>query len=291
MKRILITGINSYIGNSFTKYIENITSSGYEINVIDLKSNNWKKASFCSFDVIIHLAAIVHKSNATSELYYKINRDLAVEVAKKAKNDGVEQFIFMSTMSVYGVNTGIITDQTIPHPKNAYGKSKLEAEKLLQEMESKNFKVSILRPPMIYGPNTVGNYPVLANFAKNISLFPKISNRRSMLYIDTLSIYLKKIIDNQLSGVFFPQNKEYVNTSELVKLIAEVNSRKVTLIPGFNCVIKFFSKYIPILNKVFGTLIYEHGIGDNSFNENNSILMDDEYIDFKKSIEVTEGKL
>ncbi|MCU7357822.1 NAD-dependent epimerase/dehydratase family protein [Enterococcus dispar] len=284
MKRILITGKNSYLGTSFIKYMMPY-SKDYEICELDLKSKNWKENDFSRYDIIIHLAAIVHKKNINDNKYYEINRDLSVEVAKKAKRDGVSQFIFFSTMSVYGITDGVITRQTIPKPKNAYGKSKLEAENLLINLNSAKFKISILRPPMIYGPNAVGNYSKLSSFSKKIFFFPKIDNRRSMLFIDNLSIYVKKIIDNELSGIFFPQNEEYVNTSELVKLIAEVNNRKIILIPGFKNIIKVLSTFVPALCKIFGTLIYDNEIDNHIF------IGDNSQVDFKKSILITEENL
>src|SRR5690606_7124221 len=117
--------------------------------------------------VVIHVAGIAHvkETKENADLYYKVNRDLAFEVAKKAKNEGVKQFIFLSSMSVYGIETGIIKINTPTNPKTNYGRSKLEAEELISSIESDSFKVAILRPPMIYGKGCKGNYIRLANLA------------------------------------------------------------------------------------------------------------------------------
>ena len=171
------------------------------------------------------------------DLYFRVNRDLAYEVAKKAKKEGVSQFIFLSSMSVYGMDTGVITRDTVPHPKSLYGKSKLEAEKLIEHLNDQTYKVAILRPPMVYGKGCKGNYPKLAKLAKITPLFPDIDNKRSMIYVDNLSKFLKVIIDDNQSGLFFPQNNEYVKTSELVKLIAKYNNKKIRLTKLFNPII------------------------------------------------------
>lgn len=255
MKHILITGANSYIGTSFEKYMEPFGEE-YQIDTISLRDDLWKEADFSKYDSLIHLAAIVHVKEKNENLYYKINRDLAYETAKKAKEEGVKQFIFFSSMSVFGIDSGIILEKTVPNPKTPYGKSKLAAEELISELGSSDFKICILRPPMIYGPNTVGNYPRLAKLAKKSPIFPKVNNQRSMLYINNLSLFLKLMIDTQLSGTFHPQNEEYVNTSEMVQKIAEVNGKKLLVIPGFSGMIRLLSHQIDLFNKVFGTLIY-----------------------------------
>ncbi|MBO6357943.1 NAD-dependent epimerase/dehydratase family protein [Enterococcus casseliflavus] len=256
MKRILITGANSYIGTSFENFMAQF-GEDYQIDTIDMRGNSWREKDFSGYDSLIHVAGIVHVKEKNDQLYYQVNRDLAVETAKKAKKDGVKQFIFFSSMSIYGMDTGVITKETKPNPKNAYGKSKLAAEELLRELQADDFQICVLRPPMIYGPNSVGNYPRLAKLAKKTPIFPKVNNQRSMLYIGNLSAFLKLMIDTTLSGTFHPQNKEYVNTSEMVKLIAKTNRKKLYLVPGFSGIITIFSSQVSTLRKVFGTLVYD----------------------------------
>lgn len=287
MKQILITGANSYIGTSFETYMQQF-GDDYQIDTIDLKDGSWKEKDFSGYDSIIHLAAIVHVKEKNEELYYQVNRDLAVETAEKAKDEGVNQFIFFSSMSIFGVDTGVISKETIPQPKTPYGKSKLAAEKLLGELDSPKFKVCILRPPMIYGPNTVGNYPRLARLAKKSPIFPKVKNQRSMLYINNLALFLKLMVDSQLSGTFHPQNKEYVNTSDMVEKIAEINNKKIRIIPGFDSLIQLLSKQINVFNKVFGTLIYDKEMDGypDTLTENaihNRQMTDDFFESIKKS--------
>ena len=260
MKRILITGENSYIGTNFQEWLER-NPEEYLVETISVRDEEWKEKDFSKYDSILHLAGIAHVSTdpKMEEKYYQVNRDLTIAVAKKAKEENVKQFIFMSSIIVYGDGTTesrVITRETIPTPSNFYGNSKLQAEKGIESLVSPDFKVSIIRPPMIYGKGSKGNYPKLAKLAKLTPIFPDFPNQRSMLHIDNLCEFIKLLIDNQESGVFFPQNEEYVNTSQLVKEIANIHGKKVRLVKLFNPLIRMFFK-ISIVNKVFGNLVYD----------------------------------
>lgn len=264
MKKILITGKNSYVGNSFAEWVKKYPDQ-YSIDKVSLRDDSWRSMDFSVYDVILHVAGIAHVSTdpKMEELYYKVNRDLTVEVAKKAKKQGVSQLVFMSSIIVYGEASSdkkVIDRNTVPNPDNFYGKSKLEAEKEIQSLDDSNFKIVIIRPPMIYGKNSKGNYPKLAKAAQKLPIFPDIDNERSMLHIDNLSKFIRLMIDNEEKGLFFPQNKEYVNTSEIVRLIAEVHGKKVKLVKWFNPVINLLRDKVSLINKVFGNLVYEQKI-------------------------------
>lgn len=266
MKRILITGKNSYVGNSFEKWLENY-SGEYEIEKVSLRDDSWKNHDFSTYSVVLHVAGIAHVSTdpKMEELYYKINRDLTIEVAKKAKNSGVKQFVFMSSIIVYGEGikkSKIIDKTTVPKPSNFYGKSKLEAEEGIKLLESNDFKIAIIRPPMIYGKDSKGNYPKLAKAAQKLPIFPDIDNQRSMLHIDNLSEFLRLIVENQENGLFFPQNREFVKTSEMVKCISEVHGNNIKLVKLFNPILNLLSDRVGIFNKVFGNLVYDHYLSE-----------------------------
>ena len=242
MKKILITGANSYIGTSFEDYMKQF-SDDYLIDTVDMIGDKWTAKSFSDYDVVFHVAGIAHsdsgKISAEKEkLYYSVNTDLTIKTAEKAKNEGVKQFVFMSSAIVYGDSAPIgkqkvITKDTPVAPANCYGDSKVQAEKGLKQLECDTFKVVILRPPMIYGKGSKGNYPLMSKLARKTPVFPKVSNCRSMLYIENLTEFIRLMIDNEESGVFWPQNAEYSNTSKLVKMIASVHGKKVRLIGGF----------------------------------------------------------
>ncbi len=282
MKRILITGAASYIGISFEKWVSQWPNL-YEVKTIDVKGNEWKNKSFSSYDVIYHIAAIVHIKDNDTENYFSVNRDLAIEVAKKAKQEGVKQFIFISTMGVYGMETGFIDENTKTSPKTPYAESKLEAEGLLDEISNDIFKVAILRPPIVYGKKCKGNYPRLASIALKLPVFPKVKNKRSMIFIDNLSEFVRMTIDYEMGGLFFPQNKEYVNTTELVQLIAKVNGKELKLTSAFNSLVNLGIKMSDNFSKVFGSFVYDKKMAGGPGKE-----FDYETCSFHESIELTE---
>ena len=272
MKRILITGANSYIGTSFEKYIKDNFNNDYEIDTLDMIDPNWINYDFSKYDFVFHVAGIAHSDNGKiskekEKLYRSVNTDLTIKTAQKAKSEGVKQFIFMSSAIVYGDSAPIgkkkvITKDTLPTPANCYGDSKLQAEIGLNELKDDTFKVCILRPPMIYGKDSKGNFKTLEKFAKKMKFFPYVKNERSMLYIGNLVEFIRLMIKNNEDGIFHPQNKEYSNTSVLVKMIGKENSKKIILIKGFGWCLKILSLFTGLINKAFGNLIYEHEISN-----------------------------
>lgn len=282
MKRILITGAGSYIGTSFENWVSQWPEK-YQVDTIDMRGNEWKDKPFSSYDVIYHIAAIVHVKENNTEKYFSVNRDLAVEVAKKAKAEGVRQFIFLSTMGVYGKETGFVDENTEPNPKTPYAQSKLEAEILLSELADDTFKVATLRPPIVYGKDCRGNYPRLAGMALKAPMFPKVKNERSMIFIDNLSEFVRLVIDKELSGLFFPQNNEYVNTTELVQLIAKIHGKELKTTGAFSPLVSLGIKLSEIFGKVFGSFVYDKKMSGGPSKE-----FDYETCSFKESIERTE---
>jgi UDP-glucose 4-epimerase len=284
MNRVLITGKNSYIGTSFEKWLIRVPNK-YMVDTIDMKEETWKDFDFSQYDVVFHVAGIAHVSSDSKmeDLYYKVNRDLTIETAEKAKAEGVKQFIFMSSIIVYGDSSSskrVIDRNTIPTPSNFYGNSKLQAEEGIKHLESVDFKIVVIRPPLVYGKGSKGNYPRISNMAKTIPIFPDIDNERSMIHIDNLCEFIKVIIDHEESGLFFPQNLEYVKTSELVKTISELQGKKIWMTRIFNPLIKLMFG-IELVNKVFGNLVYEKSMSD--YDKVNYRIRS-----FRKSIELTE---
>ena len=259
MKKILITGANSYIGTSFEKYMSQWKDE-YIVDTVDMIDGSWREKSFAGYDVVFHVAGIAHRKETkeNAHLYYEVNRDIAFETAQKAKESGVKQFIFLSSMSVYGLLTGEITKETKPDPKSNYGKSKLQAEELIKELEDNSFRVTIVRPPMVYGPGCKGNYVRLEKLAKITPLFPDIENKRSMIYIDVLSEKIKEIADTGFRGLALPQNDEYVCTRDMFRQIAEENNKKIYFTKIFNPFIRLLVGKVSIVSKVFGDLIYTY---------------------------------
>jgi len=286
VKKILITGANSYIGTSFEKWAGQ-WPGGYSVDTADMTDGAWRSRPFGGYDTIFHVAGIVHKKERkkNAQLYYKVNRDLTFEVAKTAKDAGVRQFIFLSSMSVYGLESGYISIDARPAPKSNYGKSKLEGEQLLRQLNDEEFKVVILRPPMVYGRGCRGNYTLLSKIAKKTPFFPDIDNRRSMLYIDNLCEFIRLMVENGEAGTFYPQNDAYVKTAEMVKLIAQARGREIALVHFMNWAVKLLGR-MPgkpgaLVNKVFGSLVYDKKM--SAYSEKYEVC------DFISSVRMTEG--
>jgi UDP-glucose 4-epimerase len=288
MKRILITGANSYIGKSFEKWVSQYPDK-YSVDTINLRNGQWKGKSFWEYDVVFHTAAIVHIKERDNAKYFKVNRDLVVEVANKAKQEGVKQFIFLSTMGVYGTETGHITKDIVPTPKTLYARSKYEAEQHLFEINADDFKVAILRPPIVYGRECKGNYSRLANMALKIPIFPNIDNDRSMIYIDNLSEFIRLLINHGVGGMYFPQNKDYVNTAELVRLIAKAHGKELKVIK-VNWAIALGLKISETFRKVFGSFVYDKEMPGGPGMLMNGESLDYETVSFEETIRCTEGR-
>ena len=291
MKRILITGASSYIGTSFERYLAEKYPGLYAVDTVDMTDDNWRDTDFGGYDTVFHVAGIAHSDNGKiskekAALYYSVNTDLTVETAKRAKSDGAKQFVFMSSAIVYGESARIgrekvITRDTPLSPANCYGDSKVQAEKGLCLLDDENFKVVILRPPMICGKGSRGNYPLLAKLARKLPLFPYIKNQRSMLYVENLCEFVRLMIENSERGIFWPQNSEYSNTSEMVKMIAASHGKKVRLVKGFGWALRIMSHLTGIVNKAFGNLIYDQAM--STYKEEYRVS------DLPESIKRTEG--
>ena len=293
-KRILITGAGSYIGESFRKYASKHYPQ-FKIDAISMHGSEWKNYDFSKYDSIFHVAGIAHAdikkaSKEEKRRYYEVNTKLAVETARKARNEGVRQFIFMSSMLIYGEaapidKDKIITKDTQPEPSNFYGDSKWQADRRIGKLGNKElntnnillesglgktgFWTAIVRCPMVYGERCKGNYPKLSKLARKIPVFPDIHNKRSMIYIGNLCEFICRLIINGSAGIFYPQNAEVTGTAELFKAIRTAYGKKTYITKLLNPVVRILS-YIPgsigkTVNKVFGSCCYDTGLSDCGF--------------------------
>lgn len=289
MKKILITGAGSYIGTSFEEYMKQWPEK-YQVDTLDMIGDGWTKYDFSGYDTVYHVAGIAHSDNGKiskekAKLYYEVNTKLTIRTAMKAKKSGVKQFIFMSSAIVYGDSAPIgkkkiITRDTPVSPANCYGDSKVKAERGLKKLEDENFKVVILRPPMIYGKGSKGNYPLMSKLAQKLPVFPKVDNCRSMLYIENLMEFVRLMIENEEQGTFWPQNAEYSNTSELVRMIAAEHCKRIVLVKGATVPLKIASLATGLVDKAFGNLAYDQTLSE--YKENYRIA------NLRRSIMLTE---
>lgn len=248
--------------------------SSYRIDAVDTMGDNWKKADYAKYDVVFHVAGIAHV-NADPKmepLYYKVNCNLTIEVAKHAKAAGVRQFIFMSSQIVFhesqSLKAEVLTAETKPVPNGFYGNSKLQAENGLwnlvknqkenstRSQGGNQMKICILRPCMIYGPNAKGNFSRLAKLACKTPVFPEWHDKRSMLYIDNLAEFVKQAIERELEGTFYPQNRELADTVEIVRYFAKEAGHKIWITKLLNPFVWMGSLVLQPINKMFATYYY-----------------------------------
>ncbi len=259
MKKVLITGANSYIGVSFENYMKQKYPGSYIIHTIDMTNSEWVYTDFSKYDVIFHVAGIAHRKETqkNEQLYYSVNYDLALKTAQKARNEGVKQFVFLSSMSVYGMDMGVISECTPLQPKTNYGKSKLLAENAIAQLENKDFCVTIIRPPMVYGLGCRGNFNTLIKIAEILLVFPSINNQRSMIYIYNLAEFVKLVIDREISGICMPQNNEYINTCDIAKWAMSARGKKFFSSKLLGVGVKMLFPFFGVAKKAFGTLVYD----------------------------------
>lgn len=271
MKRVLITGSGSYVGRAvMTRLAEE--PEKFQAEEISVHGEEWKTRDFSVYDCVFHVAGIAHvdPDPAREPEYMRVNRDLALEVAAKAKADGVGQFIFMSSAIVYGDSAPLgggeaITLATVPHPTTFYGRSKLEAEEGLRKLEADGFAVAAVRAPMIYGPACRGNFPRLVAMARKLPVFPDVDNCRSMIYIGNLSELIAGLIKRGAGGLYLPQNADYSRTSDLVARMARLSGRSMRLTKAFNPLLKGPLRNHPLALKAFGSMWYDQAASDAGF--------------------------
>ena len=262
--KVLITGKNSFVGNYVGPYLVN---KGHQVEYISLKDERWLEKDFSIYDVILHIAGIAHVSykSKDKDLYDEINHQLTKNVAIKAKEESVKQFIFLSSMIVYHPKETKITEKTIPNPKGPYALSKLNAENALEELKSNDFNVAILRPSMIYGPGNKGNLPKLAKLIRFIRIFPMVHNKRSFLFVGNLAEAIHQVMKEKLNGILHLADQKPIATYDLVRYISSVRKDKILYLRVFNLPIRLLMRISIKFEKLFGDFYYQEDLIQHSF--------------------------
>ena len=282
MKNVLITGAGSYIGTKVEHWLNQYPEE-FHVDAVDTINDNWKKVDFSLYDVVYNVAGIAHVKAAKGEgpLYYAVNRDMVINIAKAAKAAGVRHFIHMSSMIVYKEVKTLkgkqIHRNTVPAPNGFYGDSKLQGEIGVRALADETFKVCIMRPPMIYGPGCKGNFPRLVWLAQHTPIFPAWHNKRSMLYIDNLCEFVKQVIQHEVEGIVFPQNGEYADTVEIIRYYAKKSGKKIWITKLFNPLIWLLGDYVRPLGKMFSNSTYDMDMSEYPF-EYRLVNLEDSYV-------------
>ncbi|WP_428737636.1 NAD-dependent epimerase/dehydratase family protein [Sulfurimonas sp.] len=254
MQKILITGSNGFIGQYFIQKYQN----KYSFQTFSFLRDKLEQLELNNINTIFYLSALVHQmSGASDREYERVNVTQTLQLAKKAKESGVKQFVFMSTIKVYGEESDVVyTEESVCTPQDEYGKSKLKAEKLLLEMEDTTFKVTIVRTPIVYGYGVKANIRNLINLINKTPVLPfgSIKNRRSMVYIGNLCHLVDTVIQQKCSGVYLASDNEVISTTQLVQYIANALGKRIYLIkvPFFESLLKFFKP--SFYKRLYGSL-------------------------------------
>jgi UDP-glucose 4-epimerase len=253
-KNVLITGQNGYIAR---RLHARLIANRHDARLIDVRGDAWRHMDFSGVDCVVHLAGIVHNSSKDPSDFQRVNVELTAALAQKAHNENVPQFIFASSMAVYGKDyifapRNEITAQTPLAPQTPYGRSKLSAEGEVIKIYGE--RACIVRPPTVYGENCTGNYRKLRSLVLKVKMSPRYENRRGMIYINNLCELLKLLVENSGSGIFHPQDADFLPTYKLARLIGEKRGVKVlSLRVPF---LKTAAKIVPDIKKAFGSLSY-----------------------------------
>lgn len=258
--RVLIVGKDSYIGNHIDKWL---TAKGHAVSQLDVLTDGWKKYIFSQYDAIVHVAGIVHQPNCQDwGLYKRVNTEMPIAIATMAKNQGVKQYVFFSTMGVYGMgkklSPNVIDAETPLHADGMYGKSKLMAEEGLNALQDDSFNIAIVRPPSVYGKGCKGGYITgFTSIAQKLPVIPRAyeNAKQSFIYIDNLSELVRQLIEKKLHGVFCPQDEKAVSANELLEVISKGLGIKYRSSRLLGYLLRAVS-FIPIVNKAYGGVEY-----------------------------------
>ena len=266
--RILVIGKNGYVSTCFQTYMKKFDN--YEVDAISARNDAWKNADFHGYDAVFNATGLAHNDarKGTDEEFIALNVTLPLNLAKKAKEESVPVFINMSSMIVYGDMSPIgpysfINKDTPPHPENIYGRSKLQGEVELLKLNDNDFHVAIIRSSLVYGEKAVDNFLKLTDYSVRLPVFPDIKNYRSMIYSDNLCELIRLVADTRGNGVYYPQQEQYICTSQLVKDIGDAADHRIILTKMFNPILKLMSNRILLIRKVFGSEAYEMNLSNH----------------------------
>ena len=264
--RILISGKNSYISRKIFNFLKK--NKNFEISLISVRHNSdFNNISLNGVDIFIHLGSLVHKKeNKYSYLdYYNSNVKLTKSLIDLSIKNNVKHFIYFSSMSVFG-NSKVINNDTVPIPKSKYGKSKLEAEKYLLSLNGIKTKISIIRPPVVFGRQAPGNPKLLEVLSKYLRFIPNIKNRKSIIFINSLIQHVYEVIQLKHPQITHPQMNTYFSTVKLIELIRIYQNKKTFKTNLLNLII-YSLFFLSFFRKAFGNQIYEIDTKNSNFSQ------------------------
>ena len=249
-----VTGTSGFIGKIYMDQNKSI----FDLKSVKARLDQIESIIFEGTTTILHLGGVAHRMNETNpQVYYDGNYELTKQLAYKAKNQGVNHFVFVSTIKTFGEGEDYLSLDSECKPENdPYGESKLKAEEYLKSIETVKFKVAIIRPPLVYGPGVKGNLASLLKLVDSAIPLPfgEIQNRRTMVSVDNLIALINHIVRHQSSGLFLAGDEEPISTTQLISQIRKSMNRKPNLIPipGFKSLLNILKPALAM--RLFGSL-------------------------------------
>jgi UDP-glucose 4-epimerase len=249
---VLLTGANGFVGRNVAPVLaangmivrQAMRKPSSEPNTVIIDTigpeTNWEEA-LRGVDAVVHLAARVHhpREEHASDIYRSINTEGTLHLARSAAKEGVRQFIYLSTILVNGASTdgrSPFREEDPVTPRGVYGLSKAAAEAGLEAMAKEtDMSITVIRPPLIYGPAALGNFRLLVRAAeRGVPLpFGSIHNRRAFLGVENLASFIVHRLTRPGGKfeVFLVADGEQVSTPEFVRRIAMAMGKKPRIVP------------------------------------------------------------
>ncbi|MFT4000745.1 MAG: SDR family oxidoreductase [Rhizobium sp.] len=259
---ILVTGATGFVGQALCaelsrrqmdyRPVSRAPAPGFvAIGTID-GDTDWSEA-LAGVDVVMHLAARVHVMNESAAdplaAFRAVNVNATVNLARQAAGAGVRRFIFLSSIKVNGEQTVAgkpFRASDVPHPEDAYGRSKLEAEEALLAIGAETgMEIVIIRPPLVYGPGVKANFASLMKWAGRPFPWPfgAVRNRRSLVFIGNLVDFMLLCARHPSVGnrVFLVSDGEDLSVGQLIAKLSLAEGRKALMLPVPPALLKGFA--------------------------------------------------
>lgn len=215
MKNVIVTGEKGKLSCKVANWLK--LKGGFDVRQISLRGNDFENADFNGIECIIHIAGVTPQNAKSETDYEEVNYSLTKRLADKAKQSGVKQFVFISSMAVYGAEQnicglkGMVNRDTALLPTSEYGKSKLKAEKYLQTIQNADFLVSIIRVPSVFDKEKTEYIDQYKYLAEKLPVIPVAftMNYKSFINSDNLCELIYLIVKRIYSGVVCPDDGKF----------------------------------------------------------------------------------
>ena len=222
--RVAVTGASGFVGTALCSALR---EADHQPRPLDLHT---ERLEFGGVDAVVHLAAVAHRRASAEELQ-RVNVGLAAQVGREAASAGCTM-IFMSSVKVHGEESAAPLRETSPiEPEDDYGESKARAEEALHSIPG--LRLTVLRPPLVYGPGVKANFLALMTaIARGIPLpLASVANRRSFVYVRNLVDVILRCLAKRDATTYLLSDGSPLSTPQLCRAIGDALGRPARLFP------------------------------------------------------------